>query len=146
MLGVMQVREVSESGRRSYEAYIMAPGVSKDNIKWGSPLHTAPATPSLYLQHGPAGSRMHCLNVEPLQRISAPRSAESCNYRNVLPGHRALWRVSAPTSAENIKLGDGCRVKCWPEGRLRVRTEPAAQVEAAWPKQVRPAATNAVHT
>ena len=49
MLCALQVREVSESGRRSYEAYIMAPGVSKDNIKWGTSLHTTPATPCLYL-------------------------------------------------------------------------------------------------
>ena len=49
MLCAVQVREVSESGRRSYEAYIMAPGVSKDNIKWSSSLRTAPATAPLCL-------------------------------------------------------------------------------------------------
>ena len=74
MLCAWQVREVSESGRRSYEAYIMAPGVSKDNIKWGSSLHPASATPCLCLQHGPAGTITPSPNAA-LPRESAPRSA-----------------------------------------------------------------------
>ncbi|CAL5226175.1 g9003 [Coccomyxa viridis] len=54
-----KVREVNENGKRSFEAYIMTPGTTKDDIK----------------------------------------------------------------------------VKCWPEGRLRIRAEPSAQTEP-WPKQV----------
>ena len=30
----MQVREVNENGKRSYEAYIMTPGMTKDDIKY----------------------------------------------------------------------------------------------------------------
>lgn len=29
----MQVREVNENGKRSYEAYIMTPGMTKDDIR-----------------------------------------------------------------------------------------------------------------
>lgn len=31
----LQVREVNENGKRSYEAYIMTPGMTKDDIKYG---------------------------------------------------------------------------------------------------------------
>ena len=87
--------------------------------------------------------------------LPASRLHRSCNtlpvpvawpnrHHAALHSRSALQSVLAPMSAEVDKLGGGCRVKCWPEGRLRVRTEPAAQVEAAWPKMVRLAATHAV--
>lgn len=44
-----------------------------------------------------------------------------------------LLRMLLSAKAE----GCACRVKCWPEGRLRIRAEPSEAIEP-WPKAVRP--------